>query len=88
MGYSTDDHAKRDIVMEIPRSGCIEIGSTGFRFVRIDLLQPNTTINLKEARAIFRYRDLEYQGSFHSSSGRLDSIWITGAYTTHRNLKP
>ena len=50
MGFSTDDHAKRDIIMEIPRSGLIEIGNTGFRFVRIDLLQPNTTINLKEAR--------------------------------------
>ncbi len=87
MGFSTDDHAKRDIVMEIPRSGRIEIGSTGFRFVRIDLLQPNTTINLKEARAIFRYRDLEYLGSFHSSSARLDSIWMTGAYTTHLNMQ-
>jgi len=87
MGFSTDDHAKRDIVMEIPRSGLIEIGNSGFRFVRIDLLQPNTTINLKEARAIFRYRDLEYLGSFHSSDPRLDAIWMTGAYTTHLNMQ-
>jgi hypothetical protein len=87
MGYSTDDHAKRDIVMEIPRSGLIEIGNTGFRFVRIDLLQPNTTINLKEARAILRYRDIPYLGLFKSSNPRLDSIWITGAYTTHLNMQ-
>lgn len=87
MGFSTDDHAKRDILMEIPRSGLIEIGNTGFRFVRIDLVQPNTTINLKEARAVFRYRDLEYLGSFHSSDSRLDSIWMTGAYTTHLNMQ-
>lgn len=87
MGFSTDDHAKRDIVMEIPRSGLIEIGNTGFRFVRIDLLQPNTTINLKEARAILRYRDVPYLGSFKSSNPRLDSIWITGAYTTHLNMQ-
>lgn len=87
MGFSTDDHAKRDIVMEIPRSGLIEIGNTGFRFVRIDLLQPNTTINLKEARAILRYRDIPYLGSFKSSNPRLDSIWITGAYTTHLNMQ-
>lgn len=83
MGFSTDDHAKRDIIMEIPRSGLIEIGNTGFRFVRIDLLQANTTIHLKEARAILRYRDIPYLGTFSSSSPRLDSIWITGAYTTH-----
>ncbi len=87
MGFSTDDHAKRDIIMEIPRTGLIEIGNTGFRFVRIDLLQPETKINLKEARAILRYRELPYLGSFKSSDPRLDSIWITGAYTTHLNMQ-
>lgn len=87
MGFSTDDHAKRDIVVEIPRSGVFEIGNTGFRFVRIDLLQPNTLINLKEARAILRYRNILYLGSFKSSNSRLDSIWITGAYTTHLNMQ-
>lgn len=87
MGFSTDDHAKRDIIMEIPRSGLIEIGNTGFRFVRIDLLQSGATINLKEARAILRYRDIPYFGSFKSSNPWLDSIWITGAYTTHLNMQ-
>jgi len=87
MGFSTDDHAKRDIIMEIPRTGMIEVGNTGFRFVRIDLLQPETTINIKEARAILRYRDIPYLGSFMSSNPRLDSIWITGAYTTHLNMQ-
>lgn len=87
MGFSTDDHAKRDIIMEIPRDGLIEIGNTGFRFVRIDLLQPNTLINLKEARAILRYRDIPYLGTFKSSNHKLDSIWLTGAYTTHLNMQ-
>ena len=83
MGHSTDDHAKRDIVMEIPRDGMIEIGNTGFRFVRIDLLQPDTTVRLKEARAILRYRDVPYLGSFRCSDEKLNRIWMTGAYTTH-----
>lgn len=87
VGFSTDDHAKRDIIMEIPRTGLIEIGNTGFRFVRIDLLQPNTTINLKEARAVFRYRKIPYLGSFKSSDPRLDKIWLTGAYTAHLNMQ-
>ncbi|WP_167610099.1 alpha-L-rhamnosidase [Maribellus sediminis] len=87
MGFSTDDHAKRDIIMEIPRTGLIEIGNTGFRFVRIDLLQPNTTINLKEVSAILRYRDIPYLGSFNSSNDRLNKIWMTGAYTTHLNMQ-
>ncbi|WP_236689361.1 alpha-L-rhamnosidase-related protein [Dysgonomonas macrotermitis] len=87
VGYSTDDHAKRDIFMEIPRDGMIEIGNTGFRFVRIDLLQKNTTIRLKEARAILRYRDIPYLGSFNSSDERLNQIWLTGAYTVHLNMQ-
>jgi Bacterial alpha-L-rhamnosidase. len=87
VGFSTDDHAKRDIVMEIPRDGLIEIGNTGFRFVRIDLLQPNTTIRLREARAILRYRDIPYLGSFKSNDERLNQIWLTGAYTVHLNMQ-
>jgi len=87
VGFSTDDHAKRDITMEIPRDGMIEIGNTGFRFVRIDLLQKNTTIHLKEARAILRYRDISYLGSFKSSDERLNKIWLTGAYTVHLNMQ-
>ncbi len=30
MGFSTNDHAKRDIIMEIPRSGLIEVGNRDF----------------------------------------------------------
>lgn len=87
VGYATDDHAKRDIVMEIPRDGLIEIGNTGFRFVRLDLLQKNTTIHLKEARAILRYRDIPYIGSFKCNDDRLNQIWMTGAYTVHLNMQ-
>lgn len=87
VGYATDDHAKRDITMEIPRDGLIEIGNTGFRFVRIDLLQKNTTIHIKEARAILRYRDIPYLGSFKSNDERLNKIWLTGAYTVHLNMQ-
>ncbi|SFG39452.1 family 78 glycoside hydrolase catalytic domain [Prevotella sp. KH2C16] len=84
---SDDDHAKRDIILEIPRDGQIEIGNTGFRFVRIDLLQPEAQISIKEATAIFRFRDIPYLGSFQSSDSRLDSIWLTGAYTVHLNMQ-
>lgn len=87
VGFSTDDHAKRDIVMEIPRDGSIELGNTGFRFVRLDLLQPQTTIHLKEIRAILRYRDIPYLGSFNCDNKRLNDIWMTAAYTVHLNMQ-
>lgn len=86
VGYSTDDHAKRDFIVEIPRQGNIEIGNTGFRFVRIDLLDKKT-IRLKEVRAILRYRDIPYLGSFKTNDERLNQIWLTGAYTVHLNMQ-
>jgi hypothetical protein len=87
VGFSTDDHAKRDMILEIPRTGSIEIGNTGFRFVRIDLLENNRTISIKEARAILRFRDIPYVGSFASSDEKLNRIWMTAAYTVHLNMQ-
>ena len=86
-GYSTNDHAMRDMIMQIPSDGQIEIGSTGFRFIRIDCLSPNTTMYLKEAPAIFRYRNIPYLGSFRCNDQRLNDIWMTGAYTVHLNMQ-
>ena len=80
---ATNDHATRDAEYLLPRYGQMEIGSSGFRFVRIDLLEPGRNISLKEATAIFRYRDVPYVGAFRCSDPRLDSIWMTGAYTVH-----
>ena len=87
MGHSTDDHAMRDFVMKVPRDGSIEIGNTGFRFVRIDLLEENATLEIREATAVLRWRDIPYEGSFRCSDERLERIWQTGAWTTHLNMQ-
>ncbi len=87
IGFSSNDHATRDAMYLLPRYGQIEIGNTGFRFVRIDLLEPGRLINLREATAVLRYRDIPYIGSFRCSDTRLDSIWMTGAYTVHLNMQ-
>ncbi len=84
---ATNDHAVRDMQLTVPFYGQIEIGSTGFRFVRIDLLTPDMTANLKEATAIFRYKDIPYLGSFKCDNQRLNDIWQTGAYTVHLNMQ-
>lgn len=86
-GYSTNDHSQRDLTTSVSRYGFKEIGNTGFRFVRIDILEPDARIFLKEIRAVARYRDLPYEGSFHCSDSRLDSIWSTSAYTVHLNMQ-
>jgi hypothetical protein len=84
---ATNDHAIRDQTCLIPWLGTQEIGNTGFRFVRIDLVDPNSFVMLKAVRAIFIYRDLPYQGSFRCNDERLNRIWQTGAYTAHLNMQ-
>src|SRR5690554_451345 len=87
MGSATNDHAMRDFTLEIPWLGTIEIGNSGFRFVRIDLLDQEVDLPICSVRGILRYRDLPYVGSFESDNERLNDIWNTGAYTVHLNMQ-
>lgn len=82
-----NDHATRDMEVILPWLGKKEIGNTGFRFVRIDFLDPNSTLLLKEVNAISIYRDIPYLGSFESNDTLLNNIWQTGAYTVHLNMQ-
>lgn len=84
---ATNDHAVRDMQFLMPYYGGMEVGNTGFRFVRIDLLTPDIKVNFKEVSAIFRYRNIPYRGSFHCDNERLNKIWQTGAYTVHLNMQ-
>jgi hypothetical protein len=84
---ATNDHAMRDFTMELPWLGVAEIGNSGFRFVRIDLTEPDALLSLKEINAVFAYRDIPYLGSFRSNDERLNQIWMTGAYTVHLNMQ-
>lgn len=80
---ATNDHAVRDFEITVPWLGVRETGNSGFRFVRIDLLDDDAQLHLKEVRAVSIYRDLPYRGSFKCSDDRLNEIWQTGAYTVH-----
>lgn len=84
---ATNDHAMRDFVISLPWLGKLEVGNTGFRFVRIDLVDNNAELKLKEARAIFVFRDIPYLGSFKCSDALLNKIWLTGAYTVQLNMQ-
>ena len=84
---ATNDHAVRDFEITLPWLGVREVGNSGFRFVRIDLLDDNRELHLKEVRAISYMRDIPYLGSFNSSDERLNKIWQTGAYTVHLNMQ-
>ena len=84
---SQTDHAVRDQLCYAPWLGTVEVGNTGFRFVRIDLVEPGASISIKAVRAVFLYRNLPYVGSFRCNDERLNRIWQTGAYTTQLNMQ-
>src|SRR5690606_10460745 len=84
---ATNDHAIRDFHTLLPWLGKIQLGETGFRFVRIILEDEDAELQLKEVRAIFTYRDIPYLGSFKCDDDRLNEIWKTGAYTVHLNMQ-
>lgn len=84
---ATNDHAIRDTKLQLPWFGKIEFGNTGFRFVRIDLLDKDRDLLIREVNAISIMRDIPYLGSFKSNDEQLNKIWKTGAYTVHLNMQ-
>ena len=84
---ATNDHAIRDEIVLVPKMGSIELGNTGFRFVRIDLLDKDSMMEIQEATAVLRWRDIPRQGSFRCSDDRLNEIWETAAWTVHLNMQ-
>ncbi|HBK32021.1 MAG TPA: alpha-L-rhamnosidase [Porphyromonadaceae bacterium] len=87
MNSATNDHSLRDFTLEVPWLGTVEVGNSGFRFVRIDLLDEDVEFPIRSIRAIFRYRDIPYLGSFTCDNERLNKIWQVGAYTVHLNMQ-
>jgi len=60
---ASNDHAIRDGVHDIPFMGVVEIGNTGFRFVRLDLVTAGK-VNLECVRAISLMRQMPRLGEF------------------------
>lgn len=84
---ATNDHALRQYTFTLPWLSDQEYGQTGFRFVKIELLTPNSEIQLKSAMAVSIMHDLEYKGSFSCSDKTINRIFDTAAYTCHLCLQ-
>lgn len=84
---STNDHARRDMLAEVGMMSMNQIGETGFRFVRIDLEEPEAVLTLKSVWAVLVYKEVPYRGSFECSDALLNRIWDVGAYTVHLNMQ-
>lgn len=84
---ATNDHSLRDFTVEVPWLGTVEVGNSGFRFALVELAEPEAELPLRAVRAVSRYRDIPYTGSFESDDERINDIWRTGAYTVHLNMQ-
>lgn len=82
-----NDHALRDFTVPLPALSDQTFGETGFRFLLIELVEEEASIQLKSAPAVFVYRDVPYRGSFRCSDTRLNAIYDTAAYTCHLCLQ-
>ncbi len=78
-----NDHAVRDFTIPVPAMSDQEWGQTGFRFVYVELVEPNAAICFKNIFAVFVRRDLDYRGSFRCNDPLLERIFDTAAYTCH-----
>ncbi len=79
---ATNDHAMRDDIVGVPSFGTREVGNTGFRFLRVDLVTPGS-VTLEFVRAVSLMRPMERIGAFRCSDGRLNDIWETAVRTVH-----
>ena len=79
---ATNDHAMRDDVIGVPSFGTREVGNTGFRFLRIDLVTTGA-VTLEFVRAVELMRPMARLGAFKCSDERLNRIWETALRTVH-----
>ena len=84
---ATNEHARRDMMIEVGRLSANTVGETGFRFLRIDLEETDAVLTLKSVCAVMIYKDIPYRGRFTCSDKLLNRIWDAGAYTVHLNIQ-
>lgn len=84
---ATNDHSVRDFETAVPWLGTAVVGETGFRFLRIDLVSEDVEVPVRAIRAVSRYRDIPWLGTFKCDDERINKIWETGAYTVHLNMQ-
>jgi hypothetical protein len=75
-----NDHAIHDWDIKLAWCGRTEVGQTGFRFVRIDLIDDGP-VTIQNITAISLGYEDPYVGTFECSDPRLNEIWEVGART-------
>lgn len=82
---ATNDHSPRDFTVDVKFLSHMELGRTGYRFLKLEAVDGE--ISLSSVQGVSRFRDLKYIGSFQCSDERLNAIWKVGARTVHLNMQ-
>ncbi len=78
---ATNDHSNRDMFVDLPHYSDMTFGQTGFRFLRIDTLSDDATIEIKSILAAVDTDTREALGSFECDDPLVNQIWDTAAHT-------
>lgn len=89
IGYkgATNDHSIRDFKYSFPSYSDMSLNESGFRFVKIELINKKVSVRIKSVVAVSSIRNIEYLGSFRCDNDVLNKIYDTAAYTCHLNMQ-
>lgn len=83
-----NDHSMHDITMPISAMGISRVGNTGFRFLRLDNLDEEITLNLRECSAEAWEHPAKRVGYFECSDDRLNQIYDACFATLNKCISP
>lgn len=84
---STNDHANRDVPLNVGFLSANETNETGFRFLNVELEDENASIELYMLQGVMIGLELEQPGSFRCSDPRINDIYDTSVYTAYLNMQ-
>lgn len=83
---ATNDHSPRDFETLLSNLSNVEYGTTGFRFVRVELIEEGW-VNLRSLVAVAKNANIEKKGYFRTNDELFNNIFDTAVYTCYLNLQ-
>lgn len=88
IGYmgATNNHSPRDIIVDIANLSVLDFGKTGFRFVKVELVEEGSVF-FKNIVAISRTADIEKKGYIKTDDELFNKILDSAEYTCFLNIQ-
>lgn len=84
---STNDHANRDVVLNVGFLSANETNESGFRFACVELMDDDSSIDLYMLQGVMITREIPRLGTFQCDDQRVNDIYETSVYTAHLNMQ-